>query len=106
MNIFYGGIFVGKETLKEAGIKHPIKLEYYKTINEDKFVNGSNSKYGIKVVKTEYLDNDIIENKEIKNLSDSEQRTNEILETLKRNEVTPIGVQDIMQDFFEKKKYL
>lgn len=27
-------------------------------------------------------------------------------ETLKRNEVTPIGVQDIMQDFFEKKKYL
>ena len=76
-------------------------------INEDKFVNENNSKYGIKVVKTEYLDNDIItENKEIKNLSNSEQRTNEILETLKRNEVTPIGVQDIMQDFFEKKKYL
>ncbi len=100
MNIFYGGIFVGKETLEDAGIAHPMKLEYYKIINEDEFINKDNPKYGIKIVKTEYLDDNIAtENEEIKHLSNNEQRTNEILETLKRNEVTPIGVQDIMQDF-------
>ena len=35
MNIFFGGTFLEKDELKEAGIEYPIKLEYYKIINED-----------------------------------------------------------------------
>ena len=53
LNIFFGGKFIKKEELKEAGIEYPIKLEYYKIINEDEFVNKTNEKYGIKIVKTE-----------------------------------------------------
>ena len=37
MNIFFGGTFIRKEELKEAGIDYPIKLEYYKIINENEF---------------------------------------------------------------------
>lgn len=106
MNIFFGGTFIKKENLEEAGIVNPIKLEYYKIINEDEFINKDSAKYGIKIVKTEYIKDDIkTENKEIKHLSDNEEKTNQILEVLKRNEVTPIGVQDIMQDLLQDQKY-
>ena len=100
MNIFFGGTFIKKEKLEEAGIQHPIKLEYYKIINEDEFINKDKAKYGIKIVKTEYIENDVkTEKKEITHLSNNEQKTNEVLEILKKNEVTPIGVQDIICDF-------
>ena len=45
MNIFFGGTFIKKENLEEAGIVNPIKLEYYKIINEDEFINKDNAKY-------------------------------------------------------------
>lgn len=106
MNIFFGGKFISKESLEEAGIDHSIKLEYYKIINEDEFINKNQAKYGIKVVKTEYLKDDTkVENKEIRYLSNSEQKTNELLEILKRNEVTPISIQDIIYDFSKDSKY-
>ena len=35
LKTFFDGVFISKENLKEAGIKYPIKLEYYKQINED-----------------------------------------------------------------------
>ena len=44
MKRFYGSIFIEKEKLEEAGVENPIKLEYYKIINEDEFVKGTNSK--------------------------------------------------------------
>ena len=96
MKKFFGGTFIEKEKLKEAGIEHPIKLEYYKIINEDE----SNNKYGVNIVKTEYIDNDIkVEEKTIEYLSNNEQKVNDILTILKENEVTPICVQDIICDF-------
>ena len=100
MKTFFGSIFIEKEKLKKAGVEHPIKLEYYKIINEDEFINKSNAKYGIKIVKTEYLDNDTkVEDKTIKYLSSNEQKINDILTILKDNEVTPICVQDVICDF-------
>ena len=98
MKKFFGGIFIEKEKLEEAGIKYPIKLEYYKIINEDEY-SGSNE-YGVNIVKTEYIDKDIkIEEKTIKYVSNSEEKVNDILRILKENEVTPICVQDIICDF-------
>ena len=58
MRTFFGGTFITKEKLEEAGIKHPIKLEYYKEINEDS-INSGKAKYGIYIVKTEYIPNDL-----------------------------------------------
>ena len=47
MRVFFSGLFMKKETLNEVGINHPIKLEYYKIINNDET-------FGVNVVKTEY----------------------------------------------------
>lgn len=107
MKTFFGSIFIEKEKLKEAGVKHPIKLEYYKIINEDEFIKKDNAKYGVKIVKTEYLENDTkVEDKTIKYLSSNEQKINDILSILKENEVTPICVQDIICDFTKSSIYL
>ena len=106
MNTFFGSIFIEKEKLREAGVEHPIKLEYYKIINEDEFINRDNAKYGIKIVKTEYIKNNTkIEDKTIRYLSNNEQRVEDILNVLKENEVTPVCVEDIISDF-SKELYL
>lgn len=106
MNTFFGSIFIERERLREAGIDHPIKLEYYKIINEDEFIKKNNAKYGIKIVKTEYIKNNTkIEDKTIKHLSNNEQRVEEILSIFKENEVTPVCVEDIIYDY-SKKLYL
>ena len=85
MRTFFGGVFMKKEELKEAGINYPIKIEYYKKIN---------------VIKTEYKPNDVSsEEKEIEYLTNDENKVNKILEILKNNEVTPIQVEDIICDF-------
>lgn len=103
MRVFFGSTFMNKECLKEAGINHPIKLEYYKVINEDEINKLNRTKFGINIVKTEYKkDNIKTENKLIKHLSNDEIEINQILDAFKENQVTPIIVEDILQDFSKK----
>ena len=95
MKTFFDGVFISKEKLDEAGIEYPIKLEYFKTSGEENV----ESKYGIEVVKTEYLDGNIkIETKEIKNILNSREKQEEILTILRNNEVTPVGVEDVLEE--------
>lgn len=102
MKTFYTSTFIKKEELQEAGITYPIKLEYYKIINEDEIMKGEKARFGIKVVKTEYRDEKTkIEEKEITYLSNDEKRIEEILNIFKENEVTPISVEEIIYDFWK-----
>ena len=103
MKIFYTSTFIKKEKLQEAGKEYPIKIEYYKIINEDEIMKGEKAKFGIKVLKTEYRDNNIkVEEKEITYLSNAEKKVEEILNLFKENEVTPISVEDIIYDLWKK----
>lgn len=103
MKYFFGGVFISKETLDEAGINYPIKLEYYKNINEDELFEVNKARYGISVVKTEYEKEKVkTEEKEIKYLTNDERKTEYLLEILKENCVTPIGLKDVVYDFFQK----
>lgn len=103
MKIFFGGTFIENEKLEEAGIDHPIKLEYYKQINEDDF-NSGKEKYGIHIVKTEYMpDNMKIETKSIKYVTNDELEENRILEVFKDNQVTPINSEEVILDLFRSK---
>lgn len=95
MRTFFDGVFIDREKLKEAGINYPIKLEYYKILDTE----NSQVKYGIEIIKTEYLDENVkIETKEIKNIINNSSEQERILMLLKNNEVTPIGVEDVLQD--------
>lgn len=100
MTTFFGGGFVNQETLDAAGINHPIKLEYYKKINEDELFEIDKAKYGISIVKTEYQNGRTkVEERGIKYLTNDEKRANYVLKMLKENNVTPIGLEDVICDF-------
>ena len=107
MKTFYTSTFIKKEELQEAGITYPIKLEYYKIINEDEIMKGEKARFGIKVVKTEYRDEKTkTEEKEITYLSNDEKRIEEILDIFKENEVTPISVEEIIYDFWKSRIFI
>ena len=103
MKSFFGGVFISKEILKNAGINYPIKLEYYKKINEDDFFEINKAKYGISIVKTEYENEKTkVEEKEIKYLTNDEKKAEYVLDILKENYVTPIALKDVLYDFLQK----
>ena len=85
--------------LKRNGIYYPIKIDYYKIEEEVEKENGK--KYGIEIVKTEYLDNkEKIETNKMYELSNKEKQIDEILRIFKENEVTPITAEEIISDLF------
>ena len=85
---FFGSIFINRDRLREAGINYPIKVEYYKVINE--------LTYGIQVIKTEYREKIGVEQKRIENVTNNELEINNILSLIKQQEVTPIGLEDVI----------
>lgn len=102
MKTFYGGTFINKETLDDAGIDYPIKLEYYKQINEDEINEKDKAKYGIVIIQTEYINGNInTKTKEIKYLTNDEIQEERILNTFKENQVTPINSEEIITDLFK-----
>lgn len=103
MRTFFGGAFIDKEKLEDAGIEHPIKLEYYKQINEDE-INSGKGKYGIHIIKTEYIpDNLKIETKSIKYVTNDEIEEDRILNIFRENQVTPINSEEVISDLFRNK---
>lgn len=102
MKTFYGGTFINKETLDDAGIDYPIKLEYYKQINEDEINEKDKAKYGIVIIQTEYINGNInTKTKEIKYLTNDEIQEERILNTFKENQVTPINSEEVITDLFK-----
>lgn len=99
MKTFYGGTFINKTKLKEANIYNPIKLEYYKIKNEE----DNKDAYGIEVIKTQYIEDSVfVERKTLDKITDNEDIANNILDLFKRNEVTPISADEIIEDLFNK----
>ncbi len=95
MKTFFGGVFMNKDELRREGILYPIKLEYYKI----KDLKSKNDIFGVEIVKTEYLNEEVkVERASIDKLTNDENIENSILSILKRNEVTPISLKDVIQD--------
>ena len=98
---FYGKRLIEKNELNKFGIKYPIQIEYYKIQENNK--DSSDFKYGIEIVKKEFKEKNInVEVKDVFNIIKEEKRANNILEILKRNMVTPIGLNDVINDLLYK----
>ena len=98
MNVknFFGSIFINRDRLKEAGIDYPIKVEYYKITNEQEKIKQNKLKYGIQIIKTEYKDKIGVEQNKIEDITNDENEITKILYLMKNNEVTPIGLEDVI----------
>ncbi len=103
---YHGGTFLGWEDLKEAKINHRVELEYYKINNSiNNFLNEDSTKYGIEILKREYDENRVYtESNNIKNVCDSSKKVIEIINVLKKNKVTPVGLQDVLDDLLAQEK--
>ena len=96
MKNFFGSIFINRDELREAGIDYPIKVEYYKIINEEEKIKKNKLIYGIQVIKTEYRDKIGIEQEKIEHITNDESEITKMLDIIKSNEVTPIGLEDVI----------
>lgn len=96
MKNFFGSIFINRDELVEAGINYPIKVEYYKITNEEEKIKENKLIYGIQVIKTEYRDKIGVEQEKIEHITNDEKEITKILELIKENEVTPIGLEDVI----------
>jgi len=76
-----------------------IELEYYQIKNET-----TRKPYGIEIIKKS-VENDItnIEEKTVFHICNKEQDNNRLLEILMTNKVTPIAVEDIIEDLLKIK---
>ena len=104
MKHFYAGTFMSRNDLANIGVDYPIKLEYYKTqpnITTDN--NNEEIKYGIEVIKTSYKkEKTKIENSKIEEITEDENLVNKILDVLKRNEVTPVIAEYVVEDLLKE----
>ena len=95
LKTFFDGIYIDGSAYEEE-LEYPIKLEYYKTFETQENVG---AKYGIEIVKTEFIQGKInVESKRVEDITNISSKIDEILTILKDNEVTPIGMQDVLED--------
>ena len=91
----YGEAIIDSRDSEELNIGERIKLEYYKI----KDLKSKNDIFGIEVVKTAYINEEIkVEKASIDKLTNDEKIENSILDILKRNEVTPVILEDVIED--------
>lgn len=95
MKNFYADVILNKDELKESD-SNRIELEYYKTTQKLK----KNQKiYGVEIIKTEYFNNTKFkESENIYNITNDEKVVDNLLYVLKKNCVTPIGLNDVVTE--------
>ena len=100
MKTFFDEIFINTDELINEGIEYPVKLEYFETINTEEDVE---AKYGIEIVKTDFVDGKVKTNSNIiKNITKYQDEIERILNIFRNNEVTPCGMEDVLIDMFTK----
>lgn len=98
--IYYGEARFDSRELIETNKKGLIKLEYYGTKN---VLQEDSVEYGIEIVKKEYKNKQFIEeSNSISNIVQNEKEMEELIMLLKRNKVTPIGLEDVIGDLAKK----
>ena len=95
---------MSREELANIGVEYPIKLEYYKTqTNEEDVKNQKDIKYGIEVIKTSYINENVsIEKRTIPEIIRDEIKINRILDKLKENKVTPVSAEYVIEDLLKE----
>ncbi len=91
----YGTESLDLTDLADTNINHLIELSYYKTKKANQ--------YEIEIVKTEHLENALnVESESMNIFTDNETKANHVLDKLKRNKVTPIGLKDTIIDIIKQ----
>ena len=102
LGIYYGATILNETDLLEANIKSKIELEYYGTQE----IKNKQTYYGISIVKKEhYIDKIRFEKNAVDRVSTNESVVSKIIETLKKFKVTPIALNDVLDDLLKLPEY-
>lgn len=94
---FYGDTIIKLEDTEEDGLSNQFKLEYYQV--KSYITEASHLvKYGVEILKRDVVNNDILERKEIRDITNVEEKIYNVLDILYRNEVTPVSIDDVIED--------
>ena len=99
MRRLYADIILNKDELKDSS-RSLIEIEYYKISKKIwRNVGKKINLYGIEIIKKEYLGRRKVKEKNnLYNITSDEGVIDNLLNVLKRNRVTPIGLKDVIEE--------
>lgn len=97
LRTFFGKTTINNEDAEQANFDR-MYLEYYKNVNERE-IKKDEKPYGGTIIKKTQIGKILeIEEKEVKNILNRENDVDNILKLLVEYKVTPIGLDDVLQD--------
>lgn len=97
LRTFFGKTTINNEDAEQANFDR-MYLEYYKNVNERE-IKKDEKPYGVTIIKKTQIGKILeIEEKEVKNILNRENDVDNILKLLVEYKVTPIGMDDVLQD--------
>ena len=97
LRTFFGKTTINNEDAEQANFDR-MYLEYYKNVNERE-IKKDEKPYGVTIIKKTQIGKILeIEEKELKNILNRENDVDNILKLLVEYKVTPIGLDDVLQD--------
>lgn len=97
LRTFFGKTTINNEDAEQANFDR-MYLEYYKNVNERE-IKKDEKLYGVTIIKKTQIGKILeIEEKEVKNILNRENDVDNILKLLVEYKVTPIGLDDVLQD--------
>lgn len=97
LRTFFGKTTINNEDAEQANFDR-MYLEYYKNVNERE-IKKDEKPYGVTIIKKTQIGKILeIGEKEVKNILNRENDVDNILKLLVEYKVTPIGLDDVLQD--------
>ena len=97
LRTFFGKTTINNEDAEQANFDR-MYLKYYKNVNERE-IKKDEKPYGVTIIKKTQIGKILeIEEKEVKNILNRENDVDNILKLLVEYKVTPIGLDDVLQD--------
>lgn len=102
LRTFFGKTTINNEDAEQANFDR-MYLEYYKNVNERE-IKKDEKPYGVTIIKKTQIGKILeIEEKEVKNILNRENDVDNILKLLVEYKVTPIGLDDVLQDLVSRR---
>lgn len=103
---YYGATLLIKDNAAETR-RNKIKLEYYYSMEKQmRTKEKKTALYDITIIKKEYNNKDIkFEKKTVKKVSSNKNMIMKIIKLLKDYKVTPIGLEEVLEDLLKQCNY-
>ena len=96
LRTFFGKTTINNEDAEQANFDR-MYLEYYKNVNERE-IKKDEKPYGVTIIKKTQIGKILEIEEEVKNILNRENDVDNILKLLVEYKVTPIGLDDVLQD--------